>query len=196
MTPLSPIPAEPVLDAAANRKARKYSPREMVLRVLWGAAEPLFRFSPRIFWGWRNMILRCFGARIGRNVQINPRARIFFAWNLDVGDESAIAEDALLYNLGRITLGRQVTVSHGAQLCAGSHDFRRRDLPLLRPPVVVEDCAWICTQAFVGPGVKVGAGAVVGARAVVTRDVAPWVVMAGNPAQQVGTRELTREGGA
>lgn len=178
------------LDIRANRKARKYSEKELLLRVLWALAQPLFRWSPRLLYGWRNLILRTFGARVGRDVQIHPRARIYFPWNLSVGDQTAIAEDALIYNLGPVSLGSQVTVSHGAQLCAGTHDYRRAELPLLKPPVHIENSVWICTQAFIGPGVTVGEGAVVGARAVVTRDVSAWVVMAGNPAQVVGTRTL------
>jgi putative colanic acid biosynthesis acetyltransferase WcaF len=141
---------------AANRRARKYSKREMLQRVLWALVYPAFRFSPRLAYGWRNALLRLLGARIGCRVRIHQRARIMFPWLLEVGDESAVAEDALLYNLGSMKLGRQVTVSHGAQLCGGSHDFRQADLPLLRLPVVVEDGVWICTEAFVGPKVRIG----------------------------------------
>ncbi|HVT36010.1 MAG TPA: hypothetical protein VHE37_10510 [Nevskiaceae bacterium] len=178
------------LDIQANRQARKYSRRELALRVLWACAWPLYRASPRLLYGWRNLLLRLFGARVGRHVQIHPRARVYFPWNLTIGDESALGEDVLVYNLGPVTLGRQVTVSHGAQLCAGTHDYSRADLPLLKPPVNIGDGAWICTEAFVGPGVTVGAGAVVGARAVAVRDVTPWSIVAGNPARAVGTRTL------
>lgn len=178
------------LDIQQNRKSRKYSPRELALRVVWGALQPLFRCSPRLLWGWRRFLLRLLGARIGRDVLIHPRARIYFPWLLEVGDETAISEDALIYNLGPITLGQQVTVSHGAQLCAGTHDFRKADMPLLKPPVSVGDCAWICAGAFVGPGVRVGEGAVVGACAVAMKDVPAWTVVAGNPAREVGPRKL------
>ncbi len=182
--------ALPNMDIQANRKARKYSNRELALRVVWGCLFPLFRYSPRLIYGWRNLLLRSLGASIGWDVCIHPRARILFPWNLRVGDESAIAEDALIYNLGPITLGRKVTVSHGAQLCAGTHDFEQPTLPLLRPPVTVEDGAWVCTEAFVGPGVTVRTGAVVGARPLGTHDVEAWAIMAGNPARKIGERRL------
>ncbi len=55
-------------------------------------------------------------------------------------------------------------------------------MPLLKPPIIIGDQAWICTDAYVGPGVTVGEGAVVGARAVVVKDVEPWAIVAGNPA--------------
>src|SRR5581483_9887634 len=123
------------LDIQANRRASKYSRRELALRVAWGGLRPLFRWSPRLAYAWRNFLLRLLGARVGRNVRIYPRARIFFPWNLRVGDETTIGDDALIYNLGAITLGKQVTISHGAQLCAGSHDYSRSDFPLLKPPL-------------------------------------------------------------
>ena len=113
-------------------------------------------------------------------------------WQLEVGDWSAIGEYVVVYSLGRISIGAQVTVSQRAHLCAGTHDFRRADMPLLRPPIRIEDRAWICADAFVGPDVVVGEGAVVGARGVVVRSVPPWTVVAGNPARPVGSRAPTK----
>ena len=60
---------------------------------------------------------------------------------------------------------------------------------LLKPPIRVGDGAWICADAFVGPGVSVGEGAVLGARSVVMRDVERNSIMAGNPARRVAERK-------
>jgi putative colanic acid biosynthesis acetyltransferase WcaF len=109
-------------------------------------------------------------------------------WELTIGDWSSIGEDALIYNLGHVTVGQAVTISQRAHLCAGTHDYTREDMPLLKLPIAVEDRAWICADAFVGPAVTVGEGAVLGARAVATKDVAPWAVVAGNPARRIGSR--------
>jgi putative colanic acid biosynthesis acetyltransferase WcaF len=178
------------LDIRANRAAQKYSRGELARRVLWGLGQLAFRFSPRPCFGWRRVILRCFGARIGQQVHIYNSAKIYFPWNLSVGDWSAIGEDVLIYNLGAVTLGNKVTISQRAHLCAGTHDYEDASMPLLKPPIVVEDQAWICADAFVGPGVRVGQGSVVGARAVVVKPVAPWTVVAGNPARKIRNREL------
>jgi len=111
-------------------------------------------------------------------------------WNLEIGDESAVGEAALLYSLGPIRIGSRATISQRAHLCAATHDFRKRDLPLVRLPIEIGDEVWVCADAFVGPGVTIGHGAVAGARAVVVKDVAPWTVVGGNPAKQIGTRTI------
>lgn len=139
-------------------------------------------------WAWRRGLLRLFGASIGKRVHIYPSVRITIPWNLSVGDDTAVGDRAILYALGPITLGRQVTVSQNAHLCAGSHDYRRADMMLIKPPIVVEDGVWICADAFIGPGVKVGAMAIAGARAVVVKSVETGMVVAGNPAVPVRAR--------
>ncbi len=178
------------LDIQSNRAAGKYSRPEMLRRILWSVGVWFFRLSPRPCFGWRRFVLRCFGAKIGVHVNTYSSTKVYFPWNLMVGNWSAIGEDALIYNLGPVTIGAKVTISHRAHLCAGTHDYTRADLLLLKPPIVIKDQAWVCADAFVGPGVVVGEGAVVGARAVVMKDVAPWTVVAGNPARAIKTREL------
>jgi len=179
------------LNIAENRRVQKYTTGELLRRVFWTFGQLLFRFSPRPCFGWRRFVLRCFGATVGKHVNTYPSTRIYFPWNLTVGDWSAIGEDVLIYNLGLVTLGEKVTISHRAHLCAGTHDYTQPDLPLLKPPIEIKDQAWICADAFVGPGVTLGGGAVVGARAVVMKNVEPWAVMAGNPAREINKRTLS-----
>ena len=181
-----------MLNVEQNRRARKYSSSELVRRVLWSLAQPLFRFSPRPCFAWRRFLLRCFGAKIGRSVHVYPSATIYFPWNLEAGDESAIGEQAFIYNLGPVTLGPRVTISHRAHICAGTHDYTKPDFPLLRPPISIGAEAWICADAFVGPGVTIGQGAIVGARAVAMKDVQPGSIVIGNPARETKRREITQ----
>ncbi|SDW04711.1 putative colanic acid biosynthesis acetyltransferase WcaF [Thiocapsa roseopersicina] len=109
-----------------------------------------------------------------------------------MGAEASIGEWALIYNLGSVSIGDRATISHRAHLCAGSHDYRDPALPLLRLPIEVGPQAWICADAFVGPGRRIGEGAIVGAAAVVVKDVPPWTIVAGNPARVIRSRQMFR----
>jgi putative colanic acid biosynthesis acetyltransferase WcaF len=178
----------PLIDVAVNRAARKYSRKELAGRIFWSLVRPTFRFSPRLAWGWRNMLLRLFGARIGSGVRLFPTVRIIIPWTLTIEEGSTVGDGAILYALGPMRIGSFVTISQGAHLCGGSHDFRNPAFPLWRAPLTVESEAWIAADAFVGPGVTVGRGAVVGARAVAMKSVPAEAVVVGNPARVVGKR--------
>jgi putative colanic acid biosynthesis acetyltransferase WcaF len=178
-----------MIEINENRKMRKYSRKEIVLRLLWFLCAPCFRWSPRMCWGWRRGMLRVFGARVGKNTHIYPSVRIFAPWHFEIGADASIGFDALIYNLGAIVIGNQVTISQRAHLCAGSHDFRDGRMTLLKPPITIEDEVWVCADAFVGPGVILGARSVIAARAVVVKDVEAGVVVGGNPAKHIGDRD-------
>jgi putative colanic acid biosynthesis acetyltransferase WcaF len=136
-------------------------------------------------------LLRLFGAKIGQQTHIYNSAVIYMPWNMEIGSQSSIGEWALIYNLGPITIGSCTTISQRAHLCAGSHDYIDPILPLLKPPIMIADKAWICADAYVGPGVTVGEGAIAAARAVVTKNVEPWTIVAGNPARIIKKRVMT-----
>jgi putative colanic acid biosynthesis acetyltransferase WcaF len=172
------------LDISANRQARKWSRGELIGRALWEILRgPLFIWTPRPMWAWRRGVLRLFGAKIGRHVQIHPSARIAIPWNLQIGDEASVGDSVILYDLGPITIGCRASISQNAHLCAGTHDYRRSEMPLLKPPIVIAEGAWVCADAFVGPGVIVGAFSIVGARGVVLKSVPDGVIVGGNPAR-------------
>ena len=163
--------------------------RQNVVRAMWMVTSKLlFRPSFHNWYGWRRLLLRMFGARIGRDVRIRPTVHIEIPWNLDIREGAVVGDWAILYSLGPITIGRRAVVSQYAHLCAGTHDYHYRDFPLLRPPIVIGDGAWIAADAFVGPDVTVGAGAVIGARSSVFKDIPANVVAVGNPAVPVKRR--------
>ncbi len=169
--------------------ATNYTPREYLLRFLWALAWPFFRFSPRLLYGWRNFLLRLFGARIGKKVKIYPSAKIMFPWNLLIGDRTVISWGVILYNLGKITIGSDTIISQYAHICAGTHDYRSPDFKLLKLPVMLGENVWIAANAFIGPGVTIGDRVVVGARSVVVKDVLNDRIVAGNPATEIKRKE-------
>jgi putative colanic acid biosynthesis acetyltransferase WcaF len=184
-----------MLDIEANRQARKYTRTEQLKRVLWAFAQLLFRYSFRTMFGWRNFLLRLFGAQVGKGVHIYSSATVYFPWNLVADDQVSIGEHAYIYNLGLVRLGKGATVSHRAHICAGTHDHEDPTLPLLKPAITIHDQVWVAADAFVGPGIEVGQGAIIGARGVVVKDVEPWTIVVGNPARVIGRRELRNQSG-
>lgn len=177
------------IDVISNRATRKWTRREHTGRLLWALVSPLFRYSPRPLWGWRRMLLRVFGAKVAANVHVYPTVRITIPWNLNLGAQCAVGDRTILYALGPITIGPRATVSQGAHLCAGTHDWRDPKMPLIKPPIEIGSDAWICADAFIGPDVNIGEGAIVGARAVVTKTIGPRTIVVGNPARQIGKRD-------
>jgi len=166
-----------------------YSTSEKVRRLLWALVQAtLFRLSFHSWYGWRRALLSAFGARLDPVVRIRRTVRVECPWNLSIGHDSAIGDRVTLYCLGPVSIGARVTVSQGAHLCAGTHDYAKRSMPLVRPLIHVGDDAWICTEAFVGPKVTVGAGAILGARSIAMRSLDPWYIYARNPAVAVRPR--------
>ena len=101
------------LNIAENRNHLNYSKWVYVKRILWTFGKFFFRNSPRIAFGYRNTILRLFGAKIGKHVHIYSSTVIWFPWNLEIGDWSAIGEETLIYNLGKVTIGEGAVIGAG-----------------------------------------------------------------------------------
>jgi putative colanic acid biosynthesis acetyltransferase WcaF len=176
---------------ASARTVSPVSTRDKIRRLLWSMVQnTLYRYSFHTWSGWRAFLLRCFGAKIGRQCTIRRTSRVYYPWLLEMGDLACLGDEANAYNLGKITIEERATISQEAYLCAGTHDFSKMDLPLITKPIIIGKDVWVCARAFVGPGVTIGEGAVVGACAVVMRDVAPWKIVAGNRATVVGERRL------
>ena len=169
--------------------ASPYSNREKLARVLWACVQAsLFRLSFHSWYRWRRLLLRLFGARLDPVCRIRRTVRVECPWNLRVGHDSAVGDGATLYCLGPVSIGDRVTVSQGAHLCAGTHDYTKRSMPLLRPAICVGNDVWICADAFIGPGVVVGDGVILGARAVAMDDLQAWTMYSGNPARAIRAR--------
>ena len=184
--PLQPLP----IDHASNQAARKYTTGEQIRRILWSFGRWLLVLSPRPCFGWRRAVLRLFGARIGTHVNVYPTAHLYMPWNVEIGDWTALGEDVLIYSLGKVRNWYILSLSYRSHVCAGTHDLNDPTLPLLKPPVSIDDGVFVGTEAFIGPGVTIGRGAVVGARAVVVKDVDPLSIVAGNPARIIGQRQF------
>jgi putative colanic acid biosynthesis acetyltransferase WcaF len=183
-------------DTAVSGKQSRWEYGEITLknriaRAVWTVAWWLFfRTSPRIFYAWRRMILRLFGAKIGRGVYVYPDTAIWAPWNLEMGDGSRLGPKVDCYSVAKIRIEAHAIVSQYSYLCSASHDYEREDFCQINGPITVGEYAWVAADAFVGPGVSIGRGAVCGARSVIVKDIPDWTIWAGNPARYIKDRKL------
>jgi putative colanic acid biosynthesis acetyltransferase WcaF len=163
--------------------------RNRIARAAWHVVYALaFRPTPRPAHQWRALLLRLFGAQLGRRCRIYAKCEIWAPWNLKCDDVAVIADGAIIYNAAPISLGSHAIVSQQAYLCSATHDYNDPAFPMTWAPITIGAYAWICARANVLPGVTVQEGAVLGLGAVANSDLEAWQVYAGAPARRVGQR--------
>jgi putative colanic acid biosynthesis acetyltransferase WcaF len=167
--------------------------RSKLVECLWLLLDAVFVRSRLPGCAHRRLILRAFGARVGKRVIIKPGARIKFPWRLEIGDDSWIGEDAWIDNLGTVKIGENCCISQGAYICTGSHDWGTATFDLIVNPARIGNCAWLGAHSVVGPGVNVGEGAVLSLGSVATSDLDGWAVYQGVPASFTKPRSKPRE---
>lgn len=140
------------------------------------------------FWMLRRCYLRSMGMRIGRGSFIMKHCYLHNANKIAVGQFCHINRNCMLDGRGEIKIGNSVSVSCNASLVTGGHDSQSADFSGVFKPIVIDDYVWIGYGATILQGVHIGQGAIVSAGAVVTRDVAPYSIVAGIPAKKIGER--------
>jgi putative colanic acid biosynthesis acetyltransferase WcaF len=153
----------------------------------------LFRPSPVPFHAWRRLLLRIFGAKMGKETHVYPTTKIWAPWNLTMGDFSGLGPYVDCYSVDAIDVGPYAAVSQYSFLCTASHDYALEKMPLISAPIIIGQNAWVAADVFVGPGVSIGAGAVALARSTVLDDVLPWTVVGGSPAKFIKHRTIRME---
>lgn len=158
--------------------------------ILWRAVEKILWIFPNVS---RIILLRLFGAKIGKRCLICRGAKFYAPWNFVCGDFVCVGPRVEVYCKDKVMVGNQVVISQDAYLCTASHDITSPIMKLITKPINVGGNVWIAAKATILPGVTIGEGAVVGACAVISKDVSPWSVVVGNPARVVRNRELKDE---
>ncbi|MDA4113031.1 MAG: acyltransferase [Thaumarchaeota archaeon] len=126
--------------------------------------------------------------KVGKECVIRRGVYLGSPNELELGDGSFLGR-ASLYCTGGVRIGKNVNVSDGAVIITAKHDVNSPTFEAKYAPITIEDWAWIATNAIVLAGITIGEGAVVAAGAVVTKDVAPYSVVGGNPAKVIGERK-------
>jgi putative colanic acid biosynthesis acetyltransferase WcaF len=178
-------------DLSAFDNSRYHPGRPHAVQALWFFfGLPLLRCGVIPMSAFRVLLLRLFGAQIGRGVVIKPSVRVKYPWRLRVGAHSWIGEDVWIDNLALVRVGSNVCISQGAYLCTGNHDWSDPAFGLMVQPIILEDGSWIGARAIVCPDVSVGPCGIAAAGSVLAKDIPPFEIHAGNPASFVRYRHL------
>jgi maltose O-acetyltransferase len=108
--------------------------------------------------------------------------------NITIGDGSIVGFHCELHAWGKINIGKNVIVSPHSVILTGSHNLETEEFGELIKAVTIDDYVWIAYRSIIMPGVTIGHGAVIGAGSVVTKNVDPWSIVAGNPARHIKWR--------
>lgn len=136
------------------------------------------------------LILRLFGAKIGKDVRIKPGLYVRYPWNLSMGDHSWLA-DCYIENLDKVVIGKNVCISQQAMLLTGNHNYKSVDFELSTKPILLKDGVWIGAKAIVCPGVTANSHAMLTTGSIASKDLDPYYIYMGNPAFRIRRREIS-----
>ena len=121
--------------------------RPVWVEALWLFVQALFINSWIPGSVHRKLLLRLFGAKIGKGTFFKPGVKVKFPWRLEIGEHTWIGEDVWIDNLAKVTIGSHCCISQGVYLCTGSHDWSKKRFGLIIEPITVVDKAWLCAKA-------------------------------------------------
>lgn len=171
--------ALPVLSARVNWRSYRFDLFLVVTNLLLRAPGHRFRHA---------VLKRLAGCEIGDRCAFERGVRITARGGVRIGDNCNINDGVLLDGGGGLVIGSLVNVSPDVELFTTEHDPDSPSFEGRSREVIVGDRAWIAARAIVLPGTIIGEGAVVAAGAVAHGEIAPWSIVAGNPARVVRSR--------
>lgn len=140
----------------------------------------------------RNRFMRMCGAKLSKNVKFYSGFSVRNPKGLVIEDGVSIGPGVLLDARKGLTIRKNATVAYQAIIWSLNHDYNDVHFCGKGGHTEIGAFAWICSRSIIMPGISIGEGAVVAAGAIVTKDVAPYSVVAGIPAKVIGHREEHR----
>lgn len=137
----------------------------------------------------RNFCYRVAGIKMGRRSTFHMWANFFQPKNISIGEGTIIGDHAFLDGREKLKIGSHVDIASSVMIYNSEHDVNRDDFFAKDGAVEIGDYVFIGPRAIILPGVKIGRGAVIAAGAVVTKDIAPFKIVGGVPAEVIGERK-------
>lgn len=149
----------------------------------------------------RKFFYRLSGVKIGKGSTIHMMARIYDPRYIVIGEDTIIGERATLdgrkqlpNSQGGLIIGSHTDIASEVMIWTSQHDIQDPEFKAIEKKVIIGDYVFIGPRSIILPGITVGNGAVIAAGAVVTKNVEPFTIVAGTPAQKIGERKSTLSG--
>lgn len=141
----------------------------------------------------RFLILRLFGCRI-KSAYISDGVMFWFPWNLEVGKKTSINQGCIIIASGGVSIGNYVRIAPYTVFNSVDHEYADKDKKIceqgyVKGKIIIEDDVWIGAGVIITKGVRIGKGSVIGAGSLVNKDIPPYSIAAGVPAEIKKKRE-------
>lgn len=169
-----------------------YRPGSKLKIGIWYLINLLFfKSSLNPFSKLKVLLLRLFGAKVGKGVVIKPNVNIKYPWFLELGNHVWIGEEVWIDNLTKVVIQSNVCISQGAMLLTGNHNYKKSSFDLIVGDITLEEGVWIGAKSVVCPGVTCHSHSVLAVGSVATKNLEAYTIYQGNPALSVRKREIT-----
>jgi putative colanic acid biosynthesis acetyltransferase WcaF len=168
-----------------------YQPGGRVKSFLWYFVNILFFINPlNPFSGLKLVLLKLFGAKIGKGVHIKPGVNIKYPWLLEISNHVWVGENVWIDNLAKVTIKDHVCISQGAMLLCGNHNYKKSTFDLIVGEIHLKEGSWVGAKAIVCPGVTLNSHAILSVGSVASKTLEAYAIYQGNPAIKIRERKF------
>ena len=159
----------------------------------------MFRVVLRIKnWMYKKLASRFLYFKSGEGCIFSPGVKILTPNQISIGNNTFLGRNVMISTSrsggSPISIGNDVMLAQNVQVIGGNHEFKSLDLPMRlqgegkQGAISIGNDVWLGAGCIVLTGVTIGDGSIVAAGSVVTKDVAPYSIVGGNPAKFIKTR--------
>lgn len=139
-----------------------------------------------LFWG-------IFLLKSGKDFCVSYGCKFINPQKIELGNFVHINHNTTISGFGGVKIGNYVIIANNVNILSANWRYDLIDRPIscqgiVQDTIVIEDDVWICCNAVITSGVKIGKGSIIGANAVVTKDVLPYSIVGGVPAKHIKYR--------
>lgn len=177
-----------------RNKEMAYIADEKCFEQMLETRKKIYEFNNAKPWEFEKMsaVLRSILGNIGENSSINQPFLCDYGFNIEIGDNTFANYNLTILDVAKVKIGSNVFIAPNVSIYTAGHPVHwqaRNTMYEYGIAVTIEDNCWIGGNTVICPGVTVGEGSVIGAGSVVTKNIPPRVIAAGNPCKVI--REIT-----